>query len=171
MLMPISLTDLLMRLAEDPSLYSPRWSPHILAEVEPNLVLPPFNLNPEKARYRIACMESAFPEASVTGYEPIVDNMTNHEKDRHVLAAAVVGKCDAILTNNSKDFPATCLEPFGIERLLPDDFFVHQWHLDSALVERKVWEQAEATGRTIHALLELLGKMVPKFADVVRRSI
>jgi hypothetical protein len=74
-------------------------------------------------------------------------NMTNDEKDRHVLAAAVVGKSDAILTANSKHFPPECLKPFGIERLTPDAFLLHQWHLDSALVERKVWEQAEQYGR------------------------
>lgn len=170
-LIPISLADLLLRLAEDPPLYSPRWSPDILVEIERNLTSPPFHLHPDKARYRIACMESAFPEALVTGYESIVENMTNHENDRHILAAAVVGKCNAILTSNSKDFPVKCLEPFGIERLLPDDFLVHQWHLDNALVERKVWEQAEDAKRTVHSLIALLGKMVPRFAALVRASM
>jgi hypothetical protein len=116
-------------------------------------------------------MDSAFPEALVTGYEPIIENMSSDSKDRHVLAAAVVGKCDAILTNNAKDFPQKCLAPFGIERLLPDDFLVHQWHLDSPLVQRKVWEQAETEKRTIQSLLDLLGKMVPKFATLLRESI
>src|SRR5437879_5512278 len=100
-LVPISLTDLLLRLAEDPALYSPRWSRDILDEVEHNLHSK-FGLSKEKARYRIACMESAFPEAMVTGYEPFIGTMENHEKDRHVLAAAVRGKTAAILTSNSK---------------------------------------------------------------------
>jgi hypothetical protein len=53
---------------------------------------------------------------------------------------------------------------------LPDQFLVHQWHLDRGLVERKVWEQADDRGRSIHALLELLGKMVPKFAALVSEA-
>lgn len=116
-------------------------------------------------------MESAFPDALVTGYESIIEQMANQRGDRHVLAAAVVGRCDAILTSNAKDFPTQCLEPFGIERLLPDDFLMHQWHLETALVERKVREQAEDQKRTIHSLLDLLGKMVPKFAATVRKSL
>jgi hypothetical protein len=35
-LIPISLTDLLLRLAEDPPLYTPKWSAGILDEVERN---------------------------------------------------------------------------------------------------------------------------------------
>jgi len=34
-------------------------------------------------------MERAFPEAAITGYEPLVDAMNNADEDRHVAAAAV----------------------------------------------------------------------------------
>lgn len=170
-LVPISLTDLLLRLAEDPALYSPRWSNHILAEIERNLQRTPFRLPPEKAQYRIACMQSAFPEAMVSGYEPFIENMTNDAKDRHVLAAAVRAKADAILTSNSKDFPLKCLEPFGIERLTPDQFLIQQWHVDSSLVARKIREQAEDCDRSIDSLLQLLGKMLPRFVEAARAHI
>ena len=169
-LVPISLTDLLLRLAEDPALYSPRWSKEILNEVERTLQKPNFGLSPAKAQYRIACMESAFPEALVTGYESFVAKMENHEDDRHVLAAAIRAKADAILTSNSKDFPAHCLQPFGIEKLTPDRFPIDQWHLDARLVARKLAEQAEDRGVPLSDLLELLGRMVPGFAAVARSS-
>ena len=164
------LTDLLLRLAEDPALYSPRWSRDILSEIERTLQLPKFGLSTEKARYRIACMESAFPEAMVTGYEPFVEKMENHQADRHVLAAAVRGKVDAIVTSNTKDFPLRCLEPFGIEKLTPDQFLIHQWNLDSNLVRRKLRDQAEDSGRSFEILLQLLGKMVPRFVEGVTRA-
>jgi predicted nucleic acid-binding protein len=167
-LLPISLTDILLRLAEDPALYCPRWSRHILGEIERNLQIPKFGLTPEKARYRIACMESAFPEAMVTGYEPLIQLMENGTDDRHVLAAAVRAKADAILTANSKDFAEACLKPLGIKRLTPDQFLLHQWHLDSKLVAKKLRSQAEDSGRSLESLLELLGKMVPKFAAAAR---
>lgn len=170
-LIPISLTDLLLRLAEGPSLFSPRWSKDILEEVERNLKSPKFGLLPEKAHYRIQCMESAFPEALVTGYEPFVQNMTNNQKDRHVLAAAMVAKADAILTTNSRDFPVHCLGPLGIEKITPDRFLINQWDLDSKLVAHKIRQQAEDGNRPLHALLDLLGKMLPRFIEEARGQI
>ena len=35
--------------------------------------------------------------------------------DRHVLAAAITGRCDVIVTQNLADFPAEALAPFGID--------------------------------------------------------
>ena len=169
-LVPISLTDLLLRLAEDPALYSPRWSKDILSEVESTLQKPKFGLSPAKAQYRIACMESAFPEALVTGYESFIEKMENHEDDRHVLAAAIRAKADAILTANAKDFPAHCLQPFGIEKLTPDRFLIDQWHLDDRLVAKKLAAQAEDRGTPPGDLLDLLEKMVPGFVAIARSA-
>jgi hypothetical protein len=48
--------------------------------------------------------------------------MTNHPKDRHVLAAAVVSKAQYIVTSNLRDFPAAALRPYRIEAHGPDEF-------------------------------------------------
>jgi len=53
---------------------------------------------------RIRQMTWAFPDAMVTGYESLVDAMTNHPKDRHVLAAAVRANAEVIVTFNLSDF-------------------------------------------------------------------
>src|SRR5947209_5002481 len=154
---PISLCDLLLRLAEDPALYQPKWSRQILGELERTLLGPPFNLREDKARYRIECMESAFPEALITDYESFTDSMPNHEKDRHVLAAAVYGRVDAIVTLNSRHFPPDQLKRFGIERLTPDEFLLHQWRLDSDIVRTRLREQVVENGkRDLDAHLALL---------------
>lgn len=50
--------------------------------------------------------------------------------DNHVLAAAIAGHADGIVTANLKDFPAALVHPFGIEILHPDDFIINQWDLD-----------------------------------------
>jgi len=49
--------------------------------------------------------------------------------DRHVLAAAIVGRCDVIVTQNLKHFPEAALTPYGIRAEHPDEFLCH--HLDS----------------------------------------
>ncbi len=170
-LLPISLCDLLLRLAEDPALYKPKWSPEILEELRRNLQGPKFNLDSAKAEYRIACMQSAFPEALITGYESLSESMPNDKGDRHVLAAAVYGKADAIVTLNVRHFPEECLRQFGIERLSPDKFLTHQWHLDGDLVKNKIRSQAGECGKNMSAHLDLLAKMVPEFAGLVRKSL
>lgn len=50
--------------------------------------------------------------------------------DRHVLAAAIVGHADAIITFNLRDFPEKTAAAHGIEILHPDDFLVAQYDLD-----------------------------------------
>jgi len=144
-------------------MYRPKWSPEILQELERTLRRSPFNLRPEKAAYRIACMKSAFPEAAINGYETLTPSMPNDPKDRHVLAAAVYGKVDAIITLNIRDFPLGSLTQFGIDRLTPDQFLVHQWHC-------RVAEQVIDLKKDMETHLTLLERMVPNFAGLVRTA-
>ncbi|MEL7259348.1 MAG: PIN domain-containing protein, partial [Pseudomonadota bacterium] len=44
--------------------------------------------------------------------------------DRHVLAAAIAGSADMILTVNAKDFPRHILAEEGISRADPDGFLI-----------------------------------------------
>ena len=58
----------------------------------------------------------------LTGYDPLIDSMGNHPKDRHVLAAAA--KCGArvIVTCNQRDFPTASTVPWRIEVQCPGAF-------------------------------------------------
>ena len=94
-------------------------------------------------------MNDAFPEAQVRGYQQLIPAMTNHEKDRHVLAAAVQCGAHSVVTLNTKDFPKTSLSPYGIELLTPEEFLTHPYELDPALVRRKLRQQAEQRNRPI----------------------
>lgn len=67
--------------------YIPKWSADIMRELRSTLQR--MGYTPAQAERRIVAMESAFEDASVTGYECLVGAMTNDPKDRHVLAAAV----------------------------------------------------------------------------------
>ena len=80
-------------------------------------------------------MDRATRDCLVTGYEALVTALALPDPDdRHVLAAAIVGRCDAIVTQNLKDFPLETLAPFGIETQHPDDFFRNQLSLAPGLV-------------------------------------
>lgn len=126
-LLPYQLADLLLRLA-DAELYEPLWSDAILDEVERNLIAK-FNVSPEKAAKRLERMRAAFPDATVTGYEHLVDAMTTDPKDRHVAAAAVVGAAALIVTANTRDFPGDALAPYNIHAAHPDEFLQDQLDL------------------------------------------
>lgn len=71
-----------------------------------------------------------FADAWIEDYDPLIPTMTNHPKDRHVLAAAVRTGAQTIVTFNLKDFPEASLTPWNVEAQSPDDFLVHQYHLD-----------------------------------------
>lgn len=92
-------------------------------------------------------MNEAFDDALVTDYRSLVDGMTNDPGDRHVLAAAVVGRADLIVTRNLRDFPRSSLLPYNLEALDPDRFLCAQYDLAPTLVFGVLEEQSAATGR------------------------
>jgi hypothetical protein len=130
-------------------------------------------LAPAAVDRRIAAMVTSFPDASVTGYEPLVPEMGNHEKDRHVLAVAVRAAAEVIATANLKDFPAAALAPYGITAVHPDDFLLDQLDLYPRVVLECLDGQILANTReprTIGGLAARLARCgVPNFAAQVLR--
>ena len=54
--------------------------------------------------------------------------------DRHVLAAAIAGSADGILTLNARDFPRQTLAEEGVWRADPDGFLHGIWQAQPGLV-------------------------------------
>lgn len=54
--------------------------------------------------------------------------------DRHVLAAAIAGKCDAIITLNNKDFPKQILDQYGLKRVDPDHLILDYLKDDDTMI-------------------------------------
>lgn len=106
------LCDTLLRLAEAGA-YRPQWSAGVLEELERNLV-EKAGLATESARRRISAMQRAFPDAEVQGYETLIESMTCDAKDRHVLAAAVRGQSEVLVTFNGDDFPDAPIAVAGV---------------------------------------------------------
>ena len=84
-------------MAEFPSLYSPKWSETIMAEVTRNLVQK-WGMPVVKAERRETELRRHFPEAWVEGFESKIELMANDPGDRHALAAAVHSWSDLIVT-------------------------------------------------------------------------
>lgn len=87
------LCDTLLSVAEA-GVYRPLWSPMVMTELERNLARR--GLNEKQIRHRPDQMNGAFPDALIIGYEALIGQMTNHPKDRHVLAGAVRGGAEVL---------------------------------------------------------------------------
>src|SRR5271156_4453807 len=134
-LVPMPLCELLLRMAEEPALYRPLWSDPILQEVG-TVLGRNLHLSSTQVERRLSAMRITFPEASVAVPANLAEALicVPDMNDRHVLAAAIRGKADAILTMNERDFPPDCLAQYGMERMSPDEFLVHQFYLNHEAV-------------------------------------
>ncbi|MEH1976357.1 MAG: hypothetical protein V7L02_24695 [Nostoc sp.] len=102
-------------------LYVPHWSQEILDGATRNLVNTS-RLTTTQAMRLEARIKEAFPAALIVITDSIVQLMTNHPGDRHVLAAGVVAKANIIVTSNLKHFQDQDLAPWQIEAKSPDEF-------------------------------------------------
>lgn len=174
-LVPISLADTLLRTAEK-QLFRPVWSPRILDEVRSAIVSVHPDIDTALVDRRIWHMNESFPGASVENLEHIQSGLELPDpNDNHVLAAALRGHCQAIVTANLADFPEPYLATMDVEVISPDDFLLNQLDLATRPVLDSLWEQAEATVNpqlSIEEILVALGRAgVPNFADEVLKRI
>jgi predicted nucleic acid-binding protein len=141
-LVPMSLCDFLLRLAEEPAMYRPLWSEQILTEMA-KAMRTKLHRSTTEVAWRKQQMNQAFPEAMV----PVPPELLRavecipDEDDRHVLAAAIMAHANTIVTQNTKHFPKSCLEKFGVLCQTADDFLIHQYHLCPQLILDKLDDQ------------------------------
>jgi predicted nucleic acid-binding protein len=161
-LVPQSLCDLLLRLAEDPRLYRPVWTEEILEEAHRALThkLPKKWTKPQADRWRQA-IETAFPEAMNEPAASIVSQARNHPGDRHVLAAAIEAGAKEIVTANLKHFRPEHLEPWKMEAVSPDTFLLRLYSLNPGAVMHKVDLMSRKESAAV--TLRLLRKHAPAF--------
>jgi hypothetical protein len=83
------LCDSLLSIAEA-GVYRPLWSSMVMAELERNLARR--GLDEKRITHRIDQMNGAFPDALVTGYEPLIGEMANDPGARVRLLADLAGR-------------------------------------------------------------------------------
>jgi predicted nucleic acid-binding protein len=161
---------LILTLAETPRLFQPAWNREILDEVQRTQVGKlgwPEGLSKS---WREA-VESAFPEAMVLGAEAWLTVCANHEKDRHVLATAIQGHADLVVTSNLKHFPPETLEPWHVIACHPADYLITLYSLNAEVVVARLEEIARKRKRAPEQHLVLLGKSVPTFAAHIAKAV
>jgi hypothetical protein len=172
-LVPNALCDTLLRLAEQ-GFYRPLWSERILAELRQTLAGLYPTVDPARFGRRTDAMTAAFEDACVVGWEAVCAGLDLPDPDdRHVLAAAIVGGGQAIVTANLKDLPAETLSTYGVEARDPDTFLLDQLDLAPSRTLEILLDQAADLHNPPMDLAGLLTALarcgVPNFVEAVRR--
>lgn len=129
---PAFLRATLLWFADD-RLLRPVWSSDVLEEWRRSVKARHVEIDDAKLDALQAKFVTHFPDAEVTGYQPFIAVLNlPDDNDRHVLAAAIVGRCNGIITANLKHFPSEVVGTFGIEVVHPDDFIVNVIDLDES---------------------------------------
>ncbi len=157
-------------------MFRPAWSPRILSEVGDAVAVVHPELDEGRIARRLQYMDEIFPGASVTEFEDIERGLELPDlDDRHVLAAAIRSRVDAIVTANLKDFPSEVLDRFELEVIHPDEFLMSQLDMRSRTVLEVLEAQANATRNPRLSLDDVLTSLVragvPNFVDEVRRRL
>jgi predicted nucleic acid-binding protein len=103
--------------------YDPLWTDAIHEEWVRSLLKVRPDIDKASLETRRRLMDSYFYRSKVMNYDSIIDSLSLPDpKDRHVLAAAIKGKAQVIVTSNLKDFPKEIIGSYGISAMHPDDF-------------------------------------------------
>jgi predicted nucleic acid-binding protein len=172
-LFPNVLRDTLLTLAEH-ELFEPQWSAAILAEVR-RTVIAKRSVTASAIDRTLALMSATFDYAMVEGWEHLVDQLYLPDPDdRHVLAAALAGEAQTIVTANLRHFPADDLRPHDIVAISPDQFLSKILDTEPDIVIEALHSQAERYRRPpmeLNDLLDCLDRAgAPIFARRIRKE-
>lgn len=153
--------------------YRPLWSQRILEETKYAILKVHPELDEARVDARISAMSGAFDDALVVGWEQTCAGLDLPDPDdRHVLAAAIKGGAQSLVTFNIKHFPEDCLATTDVEVVHPDEFLLDQLDLYPGLAVQVLTEQAADLTNPPSDLAGVLNRLerchVPRFADEVR---
>ncbi len=168
-LYPAPLRDLLLELAIS-GLYKAHWSSAIHIEWIRAVLRERSDLDEQKLLRTRQLMDLHSEDALVEGHEALIEGLQLPDPDdRHVLAAAIHSRADAIVTFNLKDFPEDQLRPWGIEAIHPDDFLTYQFDLNVPKVcaaAKRIRTRLKAPPHSAASYIERLRQCgLPRAAD------
>lgn len=146
-LFPTVTREMLLGVARA-GVFEPQWSPRVLEE----WARATLKIGPEAevfARGEIALLRASWPRAEVQPTPALQARLWLPDgNDIHVLAAAIVGSADAIMTVNAKDFPRNILAEEGLSRIDPDTYLYQAWQSSPEVVD-DVAKSVLATARKL----------------------
>lgn len=151
--------------------FQPCWSARILEEwSRASVKLGP--LGSAQAQSEIAMLCADWPKAVIAPASGIEARLWLPDPaDIHVLAVAVSGSADAIMTLNAKDFPRRELSDEGLLRVDPDSYLQSLWQSDPdgvSSVAKKVLAEANRLSGDQWEMRALLKKArLPRLAKAV----
>lgn len=161
-----AVSDLFLRLSEEPRLLLPKWSEEIWTETR-RIYVEKLGWDEALADSRIAAAKSFFPEAMVYDFEHLITVCANHPKDRHVLAAAIHSKTESIVTFNVKDFKPAALRPWEINAAHPAVFLKVLYDHDPAAVTNALHSITAKAQRSVPQMLGRLAWYIRPFSEHV----
>lgn len=158
-LYPTVMREVLMGVAAQ-GLFEPLWSARILEEWARATARIGDGFG-DVARGEIALLKARWPMAEIT-YAPEIEARLHlpDPDDTHVLAAAIAGKADILLTMNLKDFPTRALSEQGVVRRDPDSLLREMFEEDPETVGqvaenvRQVAEQLSGAPQDMRKLMK-----------------
>lgn len=156
-----TVCDLLLRLAEHPQLYAPKWSEEILAETDRTHETK-LNWPTTDAQFWHHEVARSFPEAMVGDSRFLIPGLGNDLKDRH--------GSKTIVTFNLKHFKAADL-PAGMEAVHPGDFLITLYDAAPGRVVGSLVSMAEKRKISLEDLLKKLSKSLGSFTSHISGSL
>jgi predicted nucleic acid-binding protein len=161
-LYPAPLRDLLMELALT-DLFRAKWSSMIHDEWTRSVLKNRPDISPDVLKRTRELMDMHVRDCLVEYFEDLIPALQLPDpKDRHVLAAAIRGRADVIVTYNLKDFPEKDLRKYGIAAQHPDEFLTHVLDLAPGTVC--------AAAQTHRKRLRNPGKTVDQYLEALERQ-
>ena len=137
--------------AAEAGFFEPLWSARLLEEWA-RAAARIGNEAEVQARGDIALIGARWPKVSVAPRPGLEARLWLPDPaDIHVLAAAIAGSADLILTQNAKDFPRNILAEEGLSRADPDGFLYGFWQAQPGVM-------AEVGSRVLAEARRLSGK-------------
>lgn len=126
----VRLRSLVVELAQT-KLFRARWSEHVHDEWIRNLLRNRPDLSPAALERTRRSMDASVLDCLVTGYAELIETLTLPDPDdRHVLAAAIIGRASCIVTFNLTHFPSDYLGSYNLHAVHPDDFLLDTESMD-----------------------------------------
>ena len=170
---PAPLRSYLLYLAQT-GLYRARWTEQIHDEWIRNLLQNNPQITAESLQRTRGLMNSHAPDCVVEGYQEFVAGIELPDiDDRHVVAAAIKGQAEGIITFNLKDFPEENLSPLGLTAIHPDEFLTDMFELDPSkaiLAAQRQRRSLRNPPMTVETYLDALQRQkLPMFVSKLRQ--